>query len=145
MRRLAPVGVTFSGLDAGRDVDGWPARIDEVEGLHMANATARAVLHLLGVPERDDGDLIGQIPIQRLRSALLGARARLRRDPAAYTIAGEVIHGPPRAEPDGSILLRPVRLVSCGVDEWRLAARLDLMEQLVSNLVACGATHVSWA
>lgn len=105
---------------------------------NWSNANAQAVLGMLGF----SGDrLYGEATLAECRHAVMRARAQGFR---AHTREEEVTYGAPRANADGTIELKPVRMLSFGLGEAGLIERVECFAQFVEVVAALGATHVSW-
>ena len=147
------MSVTIYGLDANRphprarqhastvDLD-----FDDPAFVSWSNCNATVILALLGLESRSaDESLVGDVAVHEARRGIIRARAMFDRRAPALERAAEVHYGAPRADSDGTVVLRPVRFVSCGLDAGGMRARLDAFERAVEALVARGATHIAWA
>ena len=106
---------------------------------NWANERARAILALLGFDSIEWGEisiLEAQVAIRRARSALA------RRE--GVTWGEEIQCGSPRTREDGSIELRPVRVVRGACSREYLEREIDRVVSFVSLVASKGATHIQW-
>jgi hypothetical protein len=150
------VSVSFFGLDHTRleatPYGTYPAPIhlhddpdadlDDPRAMNLANDNAAALFGLLGL--HADDDLCGEAPLPEVRRAIIRARATFERRVGAFLRDGAVVYGRPRVGDDGTVELRPVRVVAFGIDEQYLWRQLDRLEVLVAALAERGATHLGW-
>jgi hypothetical protein len=123
-------------LCKGTGVESVPT--SDAPSINWANANAHAVMGVLGFTM----DYYGDMPITEARRALL--RGRNRSDLSAYTRPVERIYGQPRANEDGSVELRPLRMHTFGLDTEDLASRVEQFASFVEESERRGATQISW-
>jgi len=112
--------------------------IPETWQFNWSNRNARLVLALLGL---EDPYLSGEASVAECRRALMLARSR---DASAYTRGEEVEYGAPRPNEDGTIELKPVRMLSYGLDSEGVRHRMEAFAQFVEVAAKLGATHIRW-
>ncbi len=143
------MSVSFSGLDSTRPhpkFEGtWTAvrlsdNDDDFEEPNFSNTNARAVLDLLGLPFEDG---TGAAAISDVRRAIMRARATFEKRAPALVREDEVQYGRP-VDRGGVVELRPLRMLSFGLDAEGLRSRLELVAAYVERVAARGATHLSW-
>lgn len=110
----------------------------EAPYLNLANDNARLVLEALGL----DTELWGELSIAKARRAVM--RGRSRSDLTPFTREDGVVYGRPRADDDGVVQLRPVRVRSMGVDEDRMASYIERFADFVERSASLGATTITW-
>ncbi len=132
------MSVTFVATEANHES---PAHRRDLGELNVVNGNAAVLLALLGFPAED---LFGEATLPEMRRALMLARARLDRDPTAYTRPAATVVGPPRSNADGTLTARPIRAYVGGLDAGRLTFYLDTLQELVLAAAAAGATHIAW-
>lgn len=105
---------------------------------NWSNGNARLVLSMLGF---SGDDLYGEATIVECRRAVMRARSR---DAAQYTRPEEIVYGAPRANEDGTVELKPVRVHSGGLDTSGVRERMEAFAQFVEVAAKLGATHIHW-
>lgn len=105
---------------------------------NLANDNAGLLFEALGLGASPYGDL----SVPEARRAVM--RARSRSDLSPFTRETEVLHGRPRADENGVVNLRPMRLHSAGVDEAKMASYIDRFSAFVEASASRGATTISW-
>lgn len=106
--------------------------------LNLSNEGTLLLFKALGL----NHDLTGDLPIPEARRAIM--RARSRSDLSPFTCGPEVKYSAPRTEEDGSVVLRPLRLYSPGVDTNRMASFITRFANFVEAAVTRGATTIHW-
>ena len=119
-----------TGIEAVRESD--------APVLNLANGNAVLLLGALGLDSAPSGEL----SVPEARRAII--RARSRSDLTPFTREQETVYGRPRANEDGSVELRPVRLSSMGVDKERVASYIERFASLVEESADRGATTIFW-
>lgn len=119
----------------------FPGRVDLGEEVYfnLCNDNAMAMLRALGLP----AEYTGECGIPEARRAIM--RARATGSAANHTRADEAIYGEPRANEDGTVELRPLRIFSQGLDEDGLVRRINLFAEIIELAATKGATHIQWA
>jgi hypothetical protein len=151
------MSVTISGLNHNRRNPRFPEfpesvdlEVDDPRFVNWANGNAAALFALLGLgagskTEWSEGYVQGEAPLPDVRRAIIRARATFERRAPELARPESVEHGAPRALPDGSVELRPVRRYEMGLDAEGIGRRLDAFERAVDALADLGATHIAWA
>ncbi len=107
--------------------------------LNLANANARALLAALGL--ETDEYLCGQCTVAEARRAVMRARntnlSHLER-------AEERRYGAPRRREDGSVEMRPLRVLAYGLSADGLLERVARFERLVAHAAELGAAEIYW-
>lgn len=111
---------------------------DDRPSLNLANSNARALLQAMGL---DSEELYGECSIADARRAIMRAR---NTDVSDFTRAEEIVHGKPREDAEGVIQLRPVRMVSFGLDVHGLNDRIDRFADMVEEGARKGARGIFW-
>lgn len=106
--------------------------------LSLCNTNAYALLRALGLLASPHGEAA----VARVRQGLVRARnVSLER----YTREGEELYGAPRSREDGTVELRPLRMVAGGLDLAGIHDRLNRVEAVVEAHAAAGATTICWS
>lgn len=140
------MGIAFSAHNANETEDHgfgpYPKRVEcpACDDLSLCYANARLVFAFLAL---DVDPEFGEVALPVLRRAILAARARGGAE--RFERAEQTTHGAPRANADGTIELRPLRVHSFGLDAEGLLARVEILERIAVEATAAGATHLSWA
>jgi len=77
-------------------------------------------------------------------SITLSERDGNNRTLSSFTREEHVEYGAPRADEDGVVELKPLRLMSMSLDEEGIARRLDNLSKFVQAATEAGATDISW-
>jgi hypothetical protein len=131
--------MTLRGMGAKRAYE--RVEIPDAYDFNWSNGNAAKVLALLGLASED---LAGETSIEECRRAVIKATARLNGSAQEYTRPEYVEYGSPRENEDGTVELKPVRILSFGLDEAGLKSRVDCFSQYVEVAANAGATHVMW-
>ncbi len=106
--------------------------------VNWCNENACTMLKVLGLR----GSEGGHASIAEARRAVM--RATSRSDLSAYARPDECLYGRPRADEDGAIELRPIRMVSMGLDAEAIEERVAQFAKFVEESARRGATHIWW-
>jgi hypothetical protein len=109
---------------------------------NLSNMNGRAFLDFLGL-ESEDGPC-GEASIADMRRAIFRAVNTFDRAIKPFTRETVTEYGTHRVNDDGTVELRPIRVVEFGIDESYFAQRLAQLATLVEALAARGATHITW-
>ena len=109
--------------------------------LNLNEGNAVALLSALGLDCTDDG-LCGELGIPEARRAAWRASARGNLEP--FVREGKLHYGAPRKAADGTVELRPLRAVCCGLSAAELADRISRFAAFVEAAAARGATEIRW-
>ena len=150
------MSVTISGSDHSRHHPRFPEffasvdlDVDDPCFVNWCNGNAGILFDLLGLGRGSsspafEGDLHGEAPLADVRRAIVRARATLDRRGPALARPEVTLYGAPRVLPDRTVELRPLRLLSMGLDVEGMRTRLDAFERCVNALTERGATHITW-
>jgi len=122
----------------GTGIEGFTR--DDRPHINWANDNGVRVLATLGIVGEDAP--YGEMTIAEARRAVM--RARSRSDLSAYTREEEVRHGAPRADENGVVELKPLRVYSPSLDENSIQDRIEQFAHFVEESAARGATLVRW-
>jgi hypothetical protein len=146
------MGIQFTALAAGDDwrpiyVEGFDQRDEDhprgffgIYGWNIGNAVA--MFGLLGIEGDPD---YGSITIADARRAVMRATALFERKAPQHTRPSETRYGAPREAVDGSIELRPIRVVSGGLTVEQMRDKLTTFGQYVEAAAQAGAARIQWS
>jgi hypothetical protein len=143
------MGIEFQAVNANETEDHGrfgvhPLRVSvpgfEEISLHLSYSVARAVFRFLDLEIDLDG---GDRDIPTIRRAIV--RARALGNAAEFGQPYRIEYAPPRENSDGSIEMRPPRLIDCGLDAERILRHVDTIESYLVAAADLGATHLTWA
>jgi hypothetical protein len=146
------MGVEFFGTDHTRQHPRrpeFPASVhlddDDPRAFHLNCGNAAALWPLLGLP-LEDGQVPpgGEVSVPDARRALIRARATFERKAPRLVRHAAIEYGAPRTQEDGTVELRPLRMIEVGLDEEGMVDRLDRFARFVDAVSERGATHVAW-
>lgn len=106
--------------------------------VNWCNGNAYTMLKVLGLRGADGGS----VAIAEARRAVI--RATSRSDLNAYARPDECLYGAPRADENGAIELRPLRVVSMGLDVEAIQERITQFAEFVEESARRGATRIWW-
>jgi hypothetical protein len=141
------MSVSFSRVDRSKttEVEGrtHPGWINGTCEVNWANANAAVMLGLMGFSGNDL--YVGQEGLPEMRRALMLARARVESGRAGQmTREDRIVFGAPRAQDDGTMNLRPIRLMEVGLDLEGIRTRLDLFSAFLDEAAKLGADEIWW-
>ena len=114
--------------------------VGDPRNVNWSNANASILFALLGVGE----SLIGEAPLPDVRRGIIRARATFDTRAPKLARPDAVAYGAPRTCDDGTVELRPIRMLSFGLDEEGMRTRLVAFERAVEALADLEATHIAW-
>lgn len=113
-------------------------RSNDAPYVNWNEGNAAALFGVLGMAFES----IGQASVAECRRAII--RARSRRSLDAFVRPEERVYGRP-VERDGVVELRPLRVLSGGLDVDGIAERIEQFERFVQESVSRGATTILWS
>ena len=124
-------------LNDDRDAD-----YEDPRSMNLASANGRAFLAFLGFDPGVGPD--GEVTIAEMRRAIFRAVNTFDRTVKGHTREEVAEYGSPREIDGGIIEMRPLRVLSFGIDEEYFSRQLARLSILVEALAARGATHIAW-
>lgn len=122
------------------DIEGW-----EFGGPNFHNAGGAVIIHILSeATDRALDTVSGQVTIHEALRALMAAGHLFDRLAPQHVVEPSVVHGAPRTNEDGTVELRPVRLIDCGLSLEGIERRFDELVSFVDLAAQAGATDISW-
>lgn len=106
--------------------------------VNWCNGNAVVMIRVLGLRGAEHGDA----SIAEARRAVI--RATSRSDLSAYARPDEHVYGQPRTDENGTIELRPLRVVSQGLDAGDIKERIEQFAEFVEESARRGATRIWW-
>lgn len=107
--------------------------------VNFANTNAMDLLRAMG---RVCPDCYGEMTLADARRGIM--RALNRSDLSAFTREDEIAFGAPRDEEDGTVELKPVRMMSRGSSVADVKRRIADFQAFVEEVASRGATTITW-
>lgn len=141
------MGVQFTAFDERSPHPKYKGAFTSVKVplFDFCNANASVFAGLLGIDHMTDDGLVGSITIAEARRAIIRTRATFDRRVKDFVRPDERFYGEPSANEDGTIELRPLCMLSRGIDEAYLRKRLEDFVTFVAEAELQGATHIAWS
>lgn len=113
--------------------------------LNMANGNAALLFGLIEECLGTNFDAFeGEMEIALALRSVVAVNARFDSVAPKHVRHEETLYGKPRTNEDGTIELKPVRMLSHGADTDYLRRRFDDYAKLVNEAARLGATHIMW-
>lgn len=141
------MSVSFSKVDRAKttEVEGrtHPGWVEGTQEVNWNNGNAVVMLGLMGFSGNEL--MYGQEGLPEMRRALMLARARVESGRAEQmTREDRIVFGPPRAQDDGTMNLRPIRLMEQGLDIEGIKTRLEQFSAYLDEAAKLGADEIWW-
>lgn len=111
---------------------------DNLPMFNVSNEMAKVLLALFHLEGMD-----GSMSLAEARRGIM--RARSKSDISEYVVPEDRVYGKPVVREDGTVELRPLRMLSFGVSSDRILDRLQAFINFVEESAHLGATTISWS
>ena len=110
--------------------------------LNISNMNAVAFFTLLGVDSHNDDGFCGSMTLPEARRAIMRAR---NMNPVRVLREASVTYGAPRANEDGTVELRPIRVMEMALTIGQIEHYITALECIVVHATAQGASKIWWS